>query len=154
LELPETTVVQLPKLADNTRIDDSFLLSADDTKTLLDKYVAPIDRYGLIGLIYIRVKGSGAGNNLLTGAGETTNAYPVFKIHFNNASTFWKYKKPSDGFEATTSSPKPLTKYGFIKITHDGDFPLPHPPASYQYPNPRPDTFEISGSDIYSVIFI
>lgn len=153
-----TVPVFMPQLAASQRIDDTFLLSVDDSSKLRDKWLAPQDTTKLLGMIYLKVKGNVAANDLLTVAREVKVPAPIFKIHFDTQNTYWKYIKLSANFEAETTASLPLTKHGYIAIDPATDLDPVLPPASpaldYFYPNPMLETFEVVAAKTYSVIFI
>ncbi|MCG8701511.1 MAG: hypothetical protein MI922_25900 [Bacteroidales bacterium] len=60
---------------------------------------------------------SGLGDySLLNGSGEF-NA-PTYKLRFKNRTTHWRYVDPSDNSTFYESGPHPLTKNGFIALSH------------------------------------
>lgn len=72
---------------------------------------------------------------------------PEATISFSNRSTFWKYIDSTDGSEIfTTNAEKPLTKFGYVKITHSGN----------DYPNPNANLIikDQDSGDIFSEVFI
>jgi hypothetical protein len=146
----------IPRLSETQLADDSFRLSAIDSEILFKSHFAGEDRHGLIGLVYLRVIGDTPNHGLLNVNGETKASPVNFKLHFGTVSTYWKYIKESDDFIAETDAALPLTKHGFIEIDPANDFTVAPPAAAldYSYPNPLLESFEITQTKTYSVIFI
>lgn len=156
-----TEVPLIPLEAEATRANDDYLLSADDSLEILKKRFRDDDRYGLLGLVYLRVEGNTLAYSLVEDNGETRATPPQFKIHFNTTSTYWKYVRPSADFMAETKTALPLTRHGFIEIDPatdlelvDNNDPIPEAALGYAYPNPLLESFEITPTKTYSVIFI
>lgn len=140
--------------SDLSCVDDSYRLTVEDTAVVLAD-VPLQDRIGLVGIIRIYSASSTATHSLLSAANTLQATCPVFRIHFANRYTYWKYIRLSDSFEIATNSQKPLTKRGYIEIDPNVDFDAPPPAAfDYTYPNAGLGTLEVDPPNIYSVIFI
>ena len=151
-----TAPVFMPQMIVDQRIDDTFLLSAVDSKKLQEEWFVPQETTKLFGIIHLKIKGNTAADDLLTVTRDLKVPAPIFKIHFDTQNTHWKYIKASSNFEAETTNALPLTKHGYIAIDPATDFTsVPIPPAlDYFYPNPMLETFEVVAAKTYSVIFI
>ncbi|MGS2764490.1 hypothetical protein [Sinomicrobium sp. M5D2P9] len=144
----------LPRFEDNTSINDDHTLTGEGTLNIL-KELKDYEKIGLTGCIKLHMQGDSADDNILENMGDLPAMVPRFKIHFDNRKTFWKYLKPSTGFEAETQAEKPLTKNGFIEIDPDTDFAAPPPGAgTYRYPNPSVYSIKTVANKTYSEIFI
>jgi hypothetical protein len=78
---------------------------------------------------------------------EFAENLPEATLSFANRSTYWKYIDTSDGSEIfTTNTEKPLTKFGYVTITHSGD----------EYPNPNANLIikDKDSGDLFSEVFI
>lgn len=158
----ETEVPLIPLRQDGTpppspvHISDDFLLSEDDTLKMLEAYTTPQERIGVMGMVFIRVKGTDADRSLLNTVGGTIKAnWPKFLLHFDTKVTFWRYIRET--VIATTFNPLPLTRYGYIELDPATDFnesPLAPPESDYTFPNPMLEVFEMDGGALHSVIFI
>lgn len=146
----------IPLITNDQRVDDSFLLTQEDTTALLNAWFPGESQMGIIGLICLQIKGVLPALDLLSETGETTPDFPQFKVHFDTQSTYWKYKRESADFEAETWDSLPLTKHGFIHIDPNTAFTTtpPSEALNYSYPNPLLETFEATPTKLYSVIFI
>lgn len=146
----------MPLEADSQYADDTFLLSESDSDILKAARADTSLATGLLGFIYLRTKGNSASLDLLEANGNIKAIPPVFKIHFETRSTYWKYIKRGADFMVETNKTFPLTKKGFIEIdtTNDFDVPLDPPESGYFYPNPSLENFEFTPTKTYSVIFI
>lgn len=144
----------IPGFAENIFVGEDHKLSEDGTRDLLGE-LKDDEKIGLSGCIKLHMQADSAERNILDNTGELPPDVPEFKIHFDNRKTFWKYLKPSEGFEAETQAEKPLTKNGFITIDPDTDFAAPPPGAgSYRYPNPSVHSIKTVANKTYSEIFI
>ena len=124
----------IAKSSQNKLVTDTYKISTIGSVAQIQELKGS-NKIGVFGIIEIKMVGDTAGLSILTATGKLKNQLPVFKIHFNNRETFWRYKNASDETEIfTTASPKPLTKYGFIEVTHAGD-KFPNPNASHLIPD-------------------
>ncbi|MGS2739397.1 hypothetical protein [Sinomicrobium sp. M5D2P17] len=144
----------IPGFAENVFIDENHILSEDGTRDFLGE-LKDREKIGISGCIKLHMQGDSPDDNILENTGDLPAIVPRFKIHFDNRKTFWKYLKPSEGFEAETQAEKPLTKNGFIEIDPDTDFAAPPPGAgTYRYPNPSVYSIKTVANKTYSEIFI
>ena len=164
----ETSIPLIPVRQDNpppatppVHVDDSFLLSEEDTTTMLEAFTDPLERSGVIGMVWIRVKSNSNDDlSLLNTVSGTIKAnWPKFLLHFDTQSTFWRYVRetPLEVKIYNTAVVHPITRFGYIELDPATDFegsPLDPPEANYAFPNPMLEIFEFEGTDVYSVIFI
>ncbi len=144
----------IPGPAENTFISENHLLSENGTRDILGR-LRDREKTGISGCIKLHMRADSAEHHILDNNGELFENIPEFKIHFDNRKTFWKYLKPSEGFEVETLAEKPLTKNGFVKIDPDTDFAAPPPGAdTYRYPNPSVYSIRTIANKTYSEIFI
>lgn len=122
------------KSNDNTQVTDAYQLSAVGTTAQLEKLKGS-NKIGVFGVIKLTMTGDTSDLSILTTLGDLRSQMPTFKIHFKNRETFWRYKRVSDDSEIfTTATANPLTKYGFIEVTHAGD-KFPNPSANHLIPD-------------------
>ena len=133
-----------------TRLDlvaelDNDDLVTDEGKKIIDQYIQKEQGRGLLGIIELQMVGDDNMDVLEIDSTDPNDIKsflldptPVYKLHFQNRKTIWKYIKKSDENELETSSVKPLTRNGFIEIDPDADFsgPLPTDIDKYIFPNP------------------
>ena len=145
----------LPLESEDRIFTDDFLVPSES----IDSYFAdPLSQMAgaqAKGLLLIRMQGEN-GNLNVTNVNGTLKLNPtVFKLHFNNRSTFWTYHQIANNTSVTTNSPKPLTKNGFVQILSDSDFDEPNDDLSeLQFPNPSVERIKIEANNYYSEIYI
>ncbi|MDY8138100.1 hypothetical protein [Aquimarina sp. 2201CG5-10] len=120
-------------------------IDSDEGKQIINQSIQKEQGKGLIGIIRLQMIGD---NNRDVIEIDNTDPediknflldpIPVYKLHFDNRKTIWKYIKKSDDNELETSSVKPLTRNGFIEIEPEDDLvaPLPDDIEKYVFPNP------------------
>ncbi|UGU16072.1 hypothetical protein LS482_20640 [Sinomicrobium kalidii] len=154
---PATEDVDFAHIAlftENILINEDHTISPEGTQNIREE-LEEDEKRALLGCIKLHMQGDTPNLNILENTGELPGSIPQFKIHFDNRKTFWKYLKPSEGFEAETQAAKPLTKNGFIAIDPDTDFVGPPPGAdTYRYPNPAVYSIKTIANKTYSEIFI
>ena len=124
----------IAKSTENKQVTDAYQLSEAGTTTILEKLKGS-NKVGVFGIIKLTMTGDTSDLSVLTTQGDLRSQLPTFKIHFKNRETFWRYKRVSDDSEIfTTASANPLTKYGFIEVTHAGDT-FPNPSANHLIPD-------------------
>lgn len=124
----------ITKSSENVQITDDYQLSASGTTTQLKKLKGS-NAIGVFGIIELVMAGDTNDLSVLTAQGDLRNQLPIFKIHFKNRETFWRYKRVSDDSEIfTTATANPLTKHGFIEVIHAGDT-FPNPSANHLIPD-------------------
>ena len=134
----------IPKSNDNELITDAYKLSANGSKAMLEALKGQ-NKIGVFANVELKMIADNSGLNVLTVSGNLRNQLPVFKIHFNNRQTFWRYKRVSDATEIfTTVATNPLTKFGFIEVEHNGD----------KFPNPSANQIIIDNNIFFSDIYI
>jgi len=121
--------------------------STDLTIDLLDT-IDSNELIGKMGIIRVHTTGDLGEITLTNPGGDEFNAVlPSVTISFENRKTYWRYLNASDATEIfTTNDENPLTKYGYVKITHSGT----------EYPNPNIHlivTDEDTG-DVFSEVFM
>ncbi|WP_439482449.1 hypothetical protein [Cyclobacterium plantarum] len=134
---------------------DSFLLSAVNFELLLDAYRIKEAGKDTAGLILIRMQGE-TGNLNVINVNNTLKINPtVFKMHFANRSTYWRYYQASSDTGAETNQPKPLTKNGFVQLSTETDFDTDPAAISHlRFPNPGVKHIQSDGINYYSEINI
>ncbi|MDI9310744.1 MAG: hypothetical protein QM535_11055 [Limnohabitans sp.] len=134
-------------------ITDDYKLPAETTKKIIET-LSVGEKNQVFGIISLKMEGDSSTLDILSAAQEIIEPTPIFKIHFNNRRTFWKYIKSNSSFEVETSLEQPLTENGFVEISPD-DFTTSPPEASdYKYPNPSAKSIQKIASKTYSQIFI
>ncbi len=122
--------------------DESSEISVDFEDVIDDK-----ELIGKLAVIRIHLEGDVDEMQLTENSmTEFASDTPSEIIKFKNRRTRWKYITTSDGTELFKTGKKPLTKNGYIKITHN----------STDYPNPTPNLigYDSDGDYYYSEIFI
>ncbi|SHM71601.1 hypothetical protein SAMN04488057_10361 [Cyclobacterium lianum] len=134
---------------------DSFLLSAENFDLLLDAYRIKEAGKDTSGLLLIRMQGE-TGNLNVINVNNTLKINPtVFKVHFANRSTYWRYYQASSDTGAETNQPKPLTKNGFVQLSTETDFDTDPAAISHlRFPNPGVKHIQSDGINYYSEINI
>ncbi|SEI84782.1 hypothetical protein SAMN05192553_101522 [Cyclobacterium xiamenense] len=157
--LPEATEgvdVELISLeSDSDVFSEDWLIPEENFQQVKDRYaklgVSPVP----VGLLLIRMHGESGVRNVINLDGTLKINPTVFKIHFSNRSTFWKYKQASSGEEIETNQPKPLTKKGFVELVPDTDFDVvPEISSQFRFPNPGIKHIYSDGNNYYSEITI
>lgn len=149
-------------------IEDGEGFSEQEEKIIKDSIRAEQSK-GLIGIIRLQMQGDDDLHLVNVDDSDPENIkthlidpIPIFKLHFENRKTIWKYIHRADEEELETTTVFPLTKNGFIAIDPDVDLvtPLPDDIDKYRFPNPTPDRIKQEtdiDTDItttYSEIFI
>lgn len=134
---------------------DSFIITEESFNLLLDTYGIKEAGNETVGLILIRMQGESGTLNVLNG-NHTLKINPtVFKIHFANRSTYWRYYQASSDTGAETNQAKPLTKNGFVQLSIDTDFDAdPGAISHLRFPNPGVKHIQSDGVNYYSEINI
>ncbi len=153
----------LPTSADPEFFTNGYRLDlpqSQELTTLLG--ISREEQLGLLGVITLRMHGDEV--NIT----DTNGKIPVdpvrFELEFANRSTIWKYYFQNADYYAETTSPKPLTRNGYIEIdpgqlTLHYTGPEPEPEEEfdltpYYYPAPDVSKAEIEAGNFYSVIYI
>lgn len=147
----ETNPFSYISKSDETELISNDYLASEETTTDLISLLQTEENRNIFGIISLTMQGDDAPNNILDNSGKLLN--PVFKIHFDNRKTIWKYINRKDATEVETNSSKPLTYSGFVEIDPLTDF-TPAEPEENQYPNPSVKSIVKINSDYYSEIFI
>ncbi|MNJ97389.1 hypothetical protein D3C87_151340 [compost metagenome] len=121
------------------------------------------DQIGLLGVVVLRMHG--VTHQITDNNGKVPANPATFVMEFANRSTIWKYYFQNSDYYAETTSPKPLTRNGYIVIdppqlilrnkdpeilSEDYEFDL----APHYYPAPDVQKAEIEAGIFYSVIYI
>lgn len=134
----------IPKSNENTRVSEAFRLSEDGSKAICESLEGQ-NKIGVFGVVSLTMIADTAELNLLTVQGKLRVQPQVFKLQFQNRQTYWRYLKMQDSTEIfTTPSTKPLTKYGFIEIVHEGE----------TYPNPNANQLNSETNTYFSELYI
>jgi len=134
----------IAKSSQNKLITDTYKLSSIGSKAILEDLKGR-NRIGVFGIAQFKMIGDTTNLSILTVGGNLKSQLPVFKIHFDNRATFWRYKRSIDDSEIfITAFPNPLTKYGFIEVTHNGD----------KFPNPNANHLIPDNNNFFSEIYI
>ncbi|WP_339921862.1 hypothetical protein [uncultured Cyclobacterium sp.] len=145
----------LPLESEDRMFSNNFLVPSESIDSyFIDSWSQTAGAHAK-GLLLIRMQGEN-GNLNVTNLNGTLKLNPtVFKLHFNNRSTFWTYLQNANKISATTNSLKPLTKNGFVQIQSDSDFDEPNDNLSeLQFPNPSVERIKIEANNYYSEIYI
>lgn len=152
------------QVPDPKYISNNYRLNELISTSILDEMqVSAEDRIGLLGVVVLRMQGD------VHSITDTNGKVPVdpvtFVMEFANRSTTWKYYFQNSDYYAETTSPKPLTRNGYLVIDpsqltlRNKDPELPE--ADYQfdltpfyYPAPDVRKTEIQAGNFYSVIYI
>ncbi len=95
----------------------SFRLSDDGDEDVRDAHGAALN--GAMGVIQLSMRGN---DSIITLADNLILAdHRVFKLHFRNRSTTWKYINSSDDTTILTTGPHQLTRFGSIDIINGSD---------------------------------
>ncbi|AEL28455.1 hypothetical protein [Cyclobacterium marinum] len=145
----------MPIESDNAIFSDSFVVSRESIDSYFADGLNPGESNLAKGLLLFRMQGEN-GNLNITNVNGTLKINPtVFKVNFDNRSTFWTYHQQAINTSVTTNSPKPLTKNGFVQIHPDSDFDEPNDDLSeLQFPNPSVERIKIEENNYYSEIYI
>jgi hypothetical protein len=150
--------------ADPEYISNAYRLDETISKNVLEKMqISPEDQFGLLGVLVLKMHGT---PHQITDNNGDVPATPItFVMEFANRSTIWKYYFQNSDYYAETTSPKPLTRNGYIVIdqsqltlrnknpeiqSEDYVFDL----NPYYYPAPDVRKAEIEAGIFYSVIYI
>ncbi len=143
----------IPVVSENLFIDEDYKISKISTKKVLENLEA-FEKNGLIGMISIAMKADNSALDILTIDKKIKTPTPIFKLHFNNRKTFWKYIKTNINFEVETTIEKPLTQNGFVEIVPTDFTTNPPQVSDFQYPNPSVKSIHKILTKTYSQIFI
>lgn len=134
---------------------EDWLVSEGDFQVLMDKYAGPGIGSLPAGLLLIRMQGETGARNVIN-INQSLKVTPtVFKIHFNNRRTYWRFLQASSGTEIETNQPKPLTKNGFVELDPEDDFDVdPGSISQFRFPNPGIKRIKSDGNNYYSEIII
>ena len=145
-------------ISDGYRLD---LAKSQEVAALLG--ITREEQIGLLGIITLRMHGD---EDNITDGSDKVPATPVrFELEFANRSTIWKYYFQNSDYYAETTSPKPLTRNGYVEID-PGQLELGNknpaiPPEEYDfdltpyyYPAPDVRKTELVAGNLYSVIYI
>lgn len=128
--------------------DFSTFTEFGTTSTAINVYfgdtIDPQELVGKFALIRIYMTGDAGQIDLTDGGDEFNPTLPVVTLEFDNRETRWRYINSKDGSIVFTTTEKPLTKFGYIKITDSG----------IDYPNPNANLIIEESGDLYSEIFI
>lgn len=145
----------LPVESEDRLFSNDFLVSSDSVESYFADSGNQTAGTHAKGLLLIRMQGENGNLNVTNINGTLKLSPTVFKLHFNNRSTFWTYHQNSNKISVTTNSPKPLTKNGFVQIISDSDFDEPNDNLSeLQFPNPSVERIKIEANNYYSEIYI
>lgn len=147
----ETNPFSYISKSDETELISNDYLASEETTTDLISSLQTEENRNIFGIISLTMQGDDVPNNILDNSGKLVS--PIFKIHFDNRKTIWKYINRKDSSEVETNSSKPLTYSGFVEIDPLTDF-TPAEPEENQYPNPSVKSIVKINSDYYSEIFI
>lgn len=145
----------MPTESENTVFSDAYVVPRENVDSYFAESAYPNEGLQSKGLILISMQGEN-GNLNVTNVNGTLKINPtVFKINFDNRSTYWTYHQQANNSSVTTNSPKPLTKNGFVQIQSDSDFDEPNDDLSeLQFPNPSVERIRIDENNYYSEIYI
>ncbi len=121
-----------------------FGTSSSEIDIDISEDFSDMELVGKIGIIRVCFDGDVGEIDLTDGAGSFANTTPSVTVDFENRETLWRYIDTSDGSTIFTTTAKPLTKFGYIKITHSGT----------DYPNPNANLIIDESGTLYSEIFI
>ena len=133
----------IAKKDESKLVSANYSLTADGIKNLKTELNEQSLNH-LLGVIQLKIIGDSNDLSLLH-QGKIKNPPQILRINFDNRKSKWRFKRSKDGSEIfTTTQANPLTKHGFIEITHDGE-KFPNPDARHLIP----DT-----NDFFSEIYI
>lgn len=147
----ETNPFNYISKSDETELISNDYLASEETTTDLLSSLLTEENRNIFGIISLTMQGDDNPNHILDNSGKLLT--PVFKIHFDNRKTIWKYINRKNATEVETNASKPLTYSGFVEIDPLTDF-TPAEPEENQYPNPSVKSIVKINSDYYSEIFI
>jgi hypothetical protein len=155
-EAPEDLAAELIPLDNDAVIfSENWLVPEEDFQQLREGYTAGGLEAGPVGLLLIRMHGETGARNVINLDRSLKINPTVFKIHFSNRSTYWKYKQATSGEEIETNQPKPLTKNGFVELVPETDFDVaPEISSQFRFPNPGIKHIYSDGNNYYSEITI
>ncbi len=134
----------IAKSNQNKLVTDAHQISTTGSTAMIDNLKGS-NSIGVFGIVQLNMIGDTADLSILTAQGKLKNQLPTFKIHFNNRESFWRYKNASDDTEIfTTATTNPLTKFGFVEVTHNGD----------KFPNPNANHLIPDNNNFFSEIYI
>lgn len=144
-------------------ISNEYQLGETLSQNILEEmHVSREDQIGLLGVLVLKMHGV---DQITDAEGKVPGNPVTFVMEFANRSTIWKYYFQNSDYYAETTSPKPLTKNGYILIdpsqltlgnkdpevpSEDYVFDL----TPYYYPAPDVGKTEINAGNFYSVIYI
>jgi len=149
----------LKKEGNNAKLDDTYILSAENQKKELS-VLQTVEKNNLLAMVRVFMKGENNNLSVITNQGKLKDPFQVFEIHIDNRKTTWRYifrtdqeVKGGDNVKLEGTSPrilitkneKPLTQSGFISVELGG-IELPNPSIHIV----KPDTSNIKYySEIY-----
>ncbi|WP_162339772.1 hypothetical protein [Cyclobacterium salsum] len=134
---------------------DNWLVSDENFQVLMERYAGLDAGISPVGLLLIRMQGESGARNVININQSLKITPTVFKIHFNNRSTYWRFLQASSGTEIETNQPKPLTKNGFVELDPEADFDVDAGSISqFRFPNPGIKRINSDGNNYYSEITI
>jgi hypothetical protein len=150
--------------SDPNYISNAYRLDEIISKNVIEEMqISPEDQLGLLGVVVLRMHGD---PHQITDNDGKVPADPItFVMEFANRSTIWKYYFQNSDYYAETTSPKPLTRNGYIVIdpsqltlrNKDSELPAEEYEfdlAPHYYPAPDVQKAEIEAGNFYSVIYI
>lgn len=158
LPIASEQVITPEYISNAYRMDE--LVSANVVKTM---QISREDQIGLLGVVVLRMHGTP--HKITNDSGEVPVTPIAFVMEFANRSTIWKYYFQNSDYYAETTSPKPLTRNGYVVIdppqlilrnkdpeilSENYEFDL----APYYFPAPDVRKAEIEAGIFYSVIYI
>jgi hypothetical protein len=150
----------LDKSGGNFHVDEDFILSGDGEKAELKKLSAG-EKFNLLGLIRIFMKGDSSSLNVTDTQGKISSSAKNFEVVLKNRNTIWRYffdanqqvtggddvkKENGNSKVLVTKNEHPLTKSGFISLELGG-VELPNPGVALI----RPDA---ANNKIFSEIYM
>jgi hypothetical protein len=130
----------LDKTGGNFHVDEDFILSGDGEEAELKK-LSVGEKFDLLGLIRIFMKGDKGSLHVTTAQGKIPSTAKTFDVVLKNRNTIWRYlfdsnqqvtggddvkRENGNSKILITKNEKPLTKSGFISVELGG-VELPNP---------------------------
>lgn len=148
------SVPTLSRAADAQMITSDYQLSSENAQSLDLTYGQKgLSRAQM--LLSLSMQGDQSNLGLINLDGTLKAQMPLFRVHFPNRKTIWKYNHSRDNFISETKVAYPLTSTGYIDLKNPSDFN--NPPADfdkYSFPNPTASQIIYRDNKIYSEIFI